>query len=158
MVFQLTPAGVYTVLYTFCSHVAHSSCTDGSVPTALVQAPDGSFYGITQFGGSSNSGTAFHLTASGQLTTLYSFCSQGIDTCPEQAQPMHRRLGSDGNLYGLTFATPTSNVLVDGAIFQLTPSGTLTVLYTSCSSANCTDGDVPTSIIQGTDGNLYGTT
>ncbi len=74
-VFQLTPAGVYTALYTFCSHIAHSFCTDGSVPRALVQAPDGSFYGTTQYGGSTNSGTAFHLTAStiGQLTTLYSF-------------------------------------------------------------------------------------
>ncbi len=155
VVFQLTPAGVYTVLYTFCSHISHSSCTDGSVPTALVQAPDGSFYGTTQSGGSANSGTAFHLMASGQLTTLYNFCSQGISTCPEQSQPMHLTLGSDGNLYGLTWVIPLG--AVSGALFQLTPSGTLTVLYTFCSSVNCSDGEVPTSILQGTDGNFYGT-
>jgi uncharacterized protein (TIGR03437 family) len=156
VVFQLTPAGVYTVLYTFCSHIAHSFCTDGSLPTALVQAPDGSFYGTTQYGGSANSGTAFHLTASGQLTTLYTFCSQGISSCPEQTQPVHLTLASDGNLYGLTWVIPQGPT--SGALFQLTPSGTLTVLYTFCSTTNCGDGDVPTSIIQGTDGNLYGTT
>jgi uncharacterized protein (TIGR03437 family) len=162
VVFQLTPAGVYTVLYAFCSRIAHSFCADGSLPTALVQAPDGSFFGLTQFGGSANAGTAFHLTASsqagtpGQLTTLYSFCSQGLSSCPESGEPDHLTLASDGNLYGTTFSTP-GTFDANGTLFQLTPSGTLNVLYTFCAATDCSDGDVPTSIIQGTDGNLYGT-
>ncbi len=53
-----------------------------------------------------------------------------------------------------------------GTIFKLTPGGNLTTLYSFCSLPNCPDG-LPesdgldaqgASIIQGNDGNLYGTT
>jgi uncharacterized repeat protein (TIGR03803 family) len=58
-------------------------------------------------------------------------------------------LASDGNFYG----TGTAQ---QGAIFRLTPAGTVTTLYTF---SNAADGASPQSnLIQGTDGNLYGTT
>ena len=48
-------------------------------------------------------------------------------------------------------------------MFRLTPSGTLTTLYSFCSKGNpntssCPDGAYPDAVIEGSDGNLYGTT
>ena len=44
-VFKMTPAGMLTTLYSFCSQ---PNCTDGAGPSApLVQATDGNFYGTT---------------------------------------------------------------------------------------------------------------
>lgn len=39
-----------------------------------------------------------------------------------------------------------------------TPSGTLTTLYSFCEQAGCPDGNGPSVLVQGTDGNFYGTT
>ena len=72
-VFKITPSGILTTLYTFCSQ---SGCTDGGGPAGgLVQATDGNFYGTTYGGridacGAGNScGTVFKITPSGVLTT-----------------------------------------------------------------------------------------
>ena len=48
-IFRITTGGTLTTLYNFC---AQTNCTDGATPYgALVQAADGSFYGITTYGG-----------------------------------------------------------------------------------------------------------
>jgi uncharacterized repeat protein (TIGR03803 family) len=62
-------------------------------------------------------------------------------------------LGSDGNFYGTTAVGGSSN---DGTVFKITPGGVLTILV----SFNGTNGVEPygASLIQGTDGNFYGTT
>lgn len=39
-----------------------------------------------------------------------------------------------------------------------TSAQTITTLYSFCAEANCADGEVPAGLIQGTDGNFYGTT
>ena len=57
--YEITTAGVLTVLYNFCSE---TNCLDGSFPSsALTQATNGLFYGTTGRGGSSYYGTAFSL-------------------------------------------------------------------------------------------------
>lgn len=62
----------------------------------------------------------------------------------------------DGNLYGTTESGGTSFA---GSVFRLTPSGTVTTLYSFCSLSSCTDGAYPAGgLVLGTDGNLYGTT
>jgi uncharacterized repeat protein (TIGR03803 family) len=45
-------------------------------------------------------------------------------------------------------------------VFKITPSGTFTSLYSFCTQGNCADGSHPfyASLVQGRDGNLYGTT
>src|SRR5260221_10619144 len=59
---------VFTSLYSF--HVF----TNGAYPSAgLVQGSDGDFYGTTTYGGTNNAGTVFKISATGALTTLYSF-------------------------------------------------------------------------------------
>jgi uncharacterized repeat protein (TIGR03803 family) len=47
--FEITPRGKLSTLYTFCSQ---TNCTDGAYPLqALMQATNGTFYGVTNFGG-----------------------------------------------------------------------------------------------------------
>jgi uncharacterized repeat protein (TIGR03803 family) len=70
-VFEITPGGTLTTLYSFC---AQTGCTDGRYPHAgLVQATDGNFYGTTTEGGTYDDGAVFKITPEGGLTTLYSF-------------------------------------------------------------------------------------
>jgi uncharacterized repeat protein (TIGR03803 family) len=56
VVFRITLDGIETVLYSFAG-----GPTDGATPTNLLQARDGSLYGITLVGGASNHGTVFKL-------------------------------------------------------------------------------------------------
>ncbi|HEV2176786.1 MAG TPA: choice-of-anchor tandem repeat GloVer-containing protein [Terriglobia bacterium] len=158
-VFKITPSGTLMTLYSFCSQ---SLCADGLGPEAgLIQATDGNFYGTTQQGGANNCsgvtgcGTVFKITPSGTLTTLYSFCSQSGCT-DGQAPAAALAQATDGNLYGTTNGGGTN---AHGTIFEITPSGTLTTLYSFCSLSGCTDGEEPNApLVEDTNGNFYGTT
>ena len=148
-VFRLSSSGTLTTLHSFDG-------TDGSEPQAgLVQAGNGAFYGTTYSGGSKGRGTVFKVTSSGTFTLLHSFCSQS--NCTDGDNPFAPLiLGTDGNLYGTTLAGGSHG---DGTVFKITPSGTLTILHSFCSQSGCPDGEFPqTGVVQGTDGNFYGTT
>jgi uncharacterized repeat protein (TIGR03803 family) len=86
-VFEITPEGELTTLYTFCK--GNGNCVDGANPKApLIQATNGDFYGTTFYGGNSNdAGTLFQLTAAGEFTTLYTFCSEDGIYCHDGANP-----------------------------------------------------------------------
>jgi uncharacterized repeat protein (TIGR03803 family) len=160
-VFQITPGGMLTTLYSFCA--SGYPCTDGILPeSALVQGTDGNFYGTTLGGGANNTcssatgcGTVFKIAPSGALTTLYSFCSQS--NCTDGADPVAGLVqAADGNFYGTTVLGGANG---GGTVFQITPSGTLTTIYNFCAETNCTDGTAPEAgLVQATDGNFYGTT
>ncbi len=136
-IFKVTPGGTLTTLYNF-GLVA----TDGSHPSALIQATDGNFYGTTSFGGPMNAGTIFMMTPSGTLTTLYSFGEDSLGS-----DPTGLIQASDGNFYGTTANGST--------VFKFTPMGQLIVLHAFTGP----DGSSPTAgVIQATDGNFYGTT
>jgi uncharacterized repeat protein (TIGR03803 family) len=164
--FKLTPGGVLSTLYTFCSQ---PNCTDGALPTGLIQAADGYFYGTTLNGGTNGDGTVFKISPGGTLTTLYNFCSQGgAGVCTDGALPFEGLIqAADGNFYGSTgygganvnSASCAAEGGGCGTIFKITPSGTLTTVYSFCSQTNCADGAAPESgLAQGTDRNLYGST
>jgi uncharacterized repeat protein (TIGR03803 family) len=153
-------AQTFTTLYSFGSMTNEGNYLLGG----LVQATDGNFYGTTQEGGANPScdggtgcGTVFKLTPSGTLTTLHSFCSQA--GCPDGEFPYSGLVqATDGNFYGTTYEGGTNN---GGTIFKITPSGTLTTLYSFCSQGRsiCPDGQGPIGgLIQGSNGSLYGTT
>src|SRR6266542_4810314 len=63
----------------------------------VTQATDGNFYGTTEFGGAHDKGQLFRMTPSGELTTVYSFCSQS--GCADGSYPTSAPVvGGDGNL------------------------------------------------------------
>lgn len=154
-VFQVTPAGAFTTLHTF-----------GFVPggynvNGIVVSSDGSIYGTTEFGGMGakcvdSCGTVFRISSTGEFSTIYTFCSEA--NCADGTMPQAGLVqGSDGNFYGTTYYGGNSNNA--GTIFQITPEGVLTTIYTFCSQSNCADGAYPATILlQSTDGNFYGTT
>ena len=149
-VFKVTAGGTLTTLYTFCSQI---NCTDGAAPQAgLVQATNGNFYGTTWDGGANNRGTVFEITPTGQFTTLYSFCSQA--GCADGANPEAGLVqATNGNLYGTTYWGGANTY---GTVFEITPAGQLTTLY---SFDYVDDGAFPQAgLVQATDGNIYGTT
>jgi len=88
------------------------------------------------------------------FTTLHSFGSP--------ADPLAGLVqGTDGDLYGTTVSggTNCSNAGGCGTIFKVTPSGTLTTVYSFCAQTSCADGEYPYApLVQATDGELYGTT
>ena len=150
-VFQISSTGKLTTLYNFCSQ---TNCTDGAYPTSrLVLGANGNFYGVTYGGGANQFGSVFEITPSGVLTTLYSFCSQ--TNCTDGSRPGVLGLGSSGNFYGVT-ASGGANT--GGTVFEITPAGKLSTIYSFCSQTNCRDGEQPTALVQAVDGMLYGTT
>ena len=61
---------------------------------------------------------------------------------------------TDGNFYGVT---STGGAYDKGQVFQMTPTGELSTIYSFCAPPYCTDGGYPESVpILGSDGDLYG--
>jgi len=151
-VFRITPSGTLTTIYSFCSQ---TNCADGYGPQGgLVQAADGNFYGTAHWGGAKGDGTVFRISPGGSLTTLHSFTGYPHDG----ANPIGGLIqATDGDLYG---TTPSGGAnFTGGTIYQMSPSGSLTTLYSFCALPKCNDGSSPyDNLLQATDGNLYGTT
>ena len=148
-VFRITPAGSLTTLHSFRG-------SDGAEPYAgVIQATDGNLYGTTYNGGAAQGGTVFKVTLTGMLTTLHNFCSQA--NCADGAQPYSAVLATTSRrIYGTTEHNGAHN---SGTVFTITPAGMLTTVYNFCAQPACADGGYPhAALIEGTDGNLYGTT
>ena len=150
------PAQTFTSLFSF-------DFTDGAEPSALVQATNGDLYGTTAVGGAYGSditgGTVFKIATDGTLTTLYNFCAES--GCTDGSLPAAGLVqATNGNFYGTTYFGGANCAAYGGCgtVFKITPSGTLTTLYSFCSQSGCTDGGNSSgALIQVTDGNLYGT-
>jgi uncharacterized repeat protein (TIGR03803 family) len=146
--FEITPIGAFTLLHTFTG-------TDGCFPQAtLVQGADGNLYGTTSAGGAHqghNAGTAFKISQDGTFTLLHVFdLTDGAGSLGALIQ------ATDGNFYGTTYG---GGAYSEGTVFKMTPTGTVTTLYSFCSQSHCPDGSNPVAgLLQGSDGNLYGTT
>ena len=149
-IFRLSPDGTFSNLYNF------SGGNDGGFPQAgLVQANNGILYGSTQSGGSNSIGTLFQITADGQFLSLLSFPASSVGSYPYDAMIQ----ASDGNLYGTTYLGGNLSTTQRGTIFQLTPAGGLTSLLQFTGTNGAVLGANPqSSLVQGTDGNFYGTT
>ena len=147
-VITITPAGVESVLYSF-----GASAGDGAFPNGdLIQGSDGNFYGMTELGGANNTGAVIQVTPAGVETVLYSFgAAGGVDG----NYPLGSLIqANDGNLYGMTYGGGSYG---NGAVIKITLAGAESVLY----SFGASDGDGANpygSLIQASDGNLYGMT
>lgn len=147
-VFRITPAGKLTVVYSFDYF--------NGVPLApVVQGADGNFYGTVPAG---DRGIIFKLTPAGNLTILYTFMGTTDGVAPSGLVQ-----ATDGNFYGVaeeggnenTACTLSGQEVGCGTLFQITPSGTFSVIH----NFDGTEGFAPTvTPFQHTSGLLYGDT
>ena len=116
----------------------------------LIQANNGSFYGTTTFSGGQGLGTVFQMNANGVVTLLYSFFQNDSDGSSPRAALVQ---GTNGLLYGTAISGGATG---NGTVFRMNTNGAGTVGW-SLSSAS--SGSVPYGgLVQGQDGNFYGTT
>jgi uncharacterized repeat protein (TIGR03803 family) len=154
VVFQLTLTGTESVLHAFAA-----STSDGALPTSLMLGIDGNLYGTTQLGGRSSDGTVFQVTLAGEETILYSFRGGRDGMYPAAALVE----GTDGMLYGTTpfggASTSASPLCTGGCgtVYSISLAGTETVLY-AFGGGNRNGANPYGPMIQGSDGNFYGTT
>ena len=151
-VFKMTPAGVLTTLVEFTGAGGDNL---GKHPNAaLVQGSDGNFYGTTYLGGATDHGTVFKMTPAGVLTTLVEFTGTegpNIGSAGNAALVQ----GSDGNFYGTAAFGGADD---KGTVFKMTPEGVLTTLFEFGESQAEENGSRPqAALVQGSDGNFYGT-
>ncbi len=157
-VFKMTLDGTLTLLASF-------NGTNGISPQAgLVQGTNGDFYGTTIIGGPSfregdpnhqGYGTVFRVTPDGVLTSLVSF--NGTNGARPVAALVQ---GADGNFYGSTHmgGQYDDQAIFDyGTLFRVTPGGVLTTLV-SFNNSEPSGSDPWGALVQGSDGQLYGTT
>jgi uncharacterized repeat protein (TIGR03803 family) len=135
--------GAETVLHSF------GSGTDGQYPRAGVIDVNGTLYGTTNFGGTSENGTLFALDIkSGVESVLYSFGNS-----PDGRAPSSVLTYVNGRLYGTTVAGGTNN---SGTAFEFDPhAGTETIIHSFAGGA---DGSLPVAGLLDVNGVLYGTT
>jgi uncharacterized repeat protein (TIGR03803 family) len=155
VVFELTAAGEYQVLYDFCV-TEHSWCwLSGANPLGrLVSDEEGNLYGETAQGGGGAAkgldGTVFRITRMGRERVLarklkYLWGSPIIDKA--------------GNLYGSSQGGGDFDL---GQVFKISRTGQFFTLYSFCPGGvrrGCPDGSSPSGgLVMDGVGNLYGTT
>jgi len=144
-VFKITPDGLLTTLYSF------TGGDDGASPNGLVQGSDGIFYGTTSGGGYGDMGSVFKIGADGAFTSLYVF-KEAFAAGPayDGGNPITGLVqGSDGLFYGVTSRYGTNG---GGTVFRISTKGALATLYSFTQPISA-----PNSLLQGGDGNFYGT-
>jgi len=137
-IFRLTTSGPPTTLYTFPTNTFTAW-----LATPLWQASDGNLYGAAVTGGANGTGMIYKLTLAGDFTLLYSFGKGTFGRGPFSLVE-----ASDANLYGVSTTNEDT-----AQIFRVSKSGQYTPLY----AMNNSQGGPPCWLIQGSDGNLYGT-
>jgi uncharacterized repeat protein (TIGR03803 family) len=154
-VFRIDSKGNYTILRSF-----GATSTDATVPNSgLLQAQDGLLYGTSNYGGAygyengrHGAGTVYRLdTAGNHYAILHSFGSTNTDGILPQCAVIQ---ATDGYFYGTTYGGGANGW---GTVFKMDSLGNVTILYSFGTTS--TDGHSPyATVIQATDGFLYGTT
>jgi uncharacterized repeat protein (TIGR03803 family) len=122
--------------------------------SVILETTNGYFYGFGAGNDAGHYGSIARINPGGKATLLYTFSGGDGEAPAGMIQ------GADGNLYGTTseggpnICSPGSTQPC-GTVFKITPSGKLTTLHIFSGP----DGYFPTAgLVQGTDGNFYGTT
>jgi uncharacterized repeat protein (TIGR03803 family) len=111
-VFKLDTNQTLTVLHSFSGGAA-----DGGYPPAgLIMDGSGNLYGTTVQGGSSNFGTVFEISSTGNESVLHNFAGGGKGLDPEAGLFMNKA----GDLFGTTYYGGPNGASY-GTVFKLVP-------------------------------------
>lgn len=140
VLYKIDPSGNFAVVHTFLDK------PDGATPGKLIQAKDGSIYGVTATGGSNSAGTVYRVDTAGNYSVLHSF-----NGASEGKSPNFVMQAADGLFYGTTsfIGSPPAN----GTLFRMDAAGNVVSLHTFQQGL---DGANPNSVVQAGDGLLYG--
>jgi len=131
----------------FTNLVAFGGAIGAQPDAGLTLGADGYFYGVTVQGGNHNLGTVYRVASDGSFTNLYSFTGGADGDAP--FAPLTQ--AADGSFYG---TTSDGGTFGQGTVFRITTNGALTTLLyfdrTNVLFANA-------GLVQGEDGNIYGT-
>jgi uncharacterized repeat protein (TIGR03803 family) len=114
----------------------------------LIQAMDGSLYGLSTLGGNSGAGLIFKLELSGQYSEVHFF--NGTDGDAPYGSLIQT---PDGTLWGMTSSGGASGA---GNIFNCSTSGTFNSVYSFTSGVD--GGNPHGDLLLANDGNFYGMT
>jgi uncharacterized repeat protein (TIGR03803 family) len=164
VVFEVTARGKFKVLHAFTSN------NDGWQPqSALILDANGNLFGTTPSGGRHKStdsagagaGVVYEIAADGSESIFHDFTPRcdPFGQCSRGEGPRGPLIRDQaGNFYGVTAGGGTHGN-AGGTVFRLTPSGTLSVLYSFCAKTNCADGSQPVGgLAMDAAGDLFGTT
>ncbi|HWY19687.1 MAG TPA: choice-of-anchor tandem repeat GloVer-containing protein [Candidatus Acidoferrum sp.] len=141
-------SGTFATIYQF-----NNQAEGSNVVASLLRGTDGNLYGTAYQGGSAGCGALFKLSTNGTLLWDYSFPCQPGGSSP--IAPLIQ--ATDGNFYGTTYQGG-AYVYNYGTVFKLTTAGVVSILYSFQGFLN-NDGAFPFGgLVQGSDGNLYGST
>ncbi|HEV3089950.1 MAG TPA: choice-of-anchor tandem repeat GloVer-containing protein [Candidatus Cybelea sp.] len=144
--YTVSTSGTESVFYDFGSY------PNGTQPFAGLLDLNGTFYGTTAYGGSSNGGTVFSLRKSGVEKVLHSFTGGSDGTLP-----YGNLIAIKGIIYGTTWAggAGCGGSGGCGTVFSITPNGAEKILYRF---AGGSDGSFPNAGLTEMNGMMYGTT
>lgn len=145
VLFQFDPSNS-----TYYKKIDFDEVTNGSTPYgSLIQATDGMLYGMTFLGGVNDMGVIFKFNpVNSSYTKLFDF--NGTNGKLPYGSLIQ---ATDGMLYGMTYQGGVNN---QGVLFQFDPAVSS---YTKKYDFDAMDGRIPYgSLIQASDGKLYGTT
>jgi uncharacterized repeat protein (TIGR03803 family) len=156
-VFRLNKDGSgYAVIKTFSGS---SEVAFAANPNSLINGNDGMLYGTTRGG----LGTVFKLNQHGDIfIVLHAFT--GLEEGADGFGPSALIQGRDGDLYGTTAHGGFTNVnnpapyVSMGTVFKLNMDGNGGYAVLHRFSGTGADGGFPSTLLEGSDGKLYGTT
>jgi uncharacterized repeat protein (TIGR03803 family) len=128
----------------------------------LIEDAEGNLWGVTAWGGTTNSGTVFELTSSGgswAFQSIYNFRGWGDGVSPSG----RLALDKSGNLFGMTVEGGSGQCKYPhgcGTVYELSRSGNSWIEKVIHIFRGGSDGALPELASLGIDGNgnLYGTT
>jgi len=137
---KVTPTGVAKVVHTFMPNKLGQFPKGENPVIGFAEGADHNLYGVTESGGTTNQGVMYKQVPTTGFKVVHNFCT---GSCTDIQGPI--TLGKDGNFYGVQSGGE--------AIFRITPAGVWSKFYT----LNPTTDGAALTLMQGSDGNFYGT-